>query len=200
MLKVGLTGGIGSGKSTVSAMLRELGAHVVDADVLAHEALEPRTPGYKKAVCIFGKRIVGSDGRIDRRALAEVVFDDPEKRHMLERIVHPSVFAGFDRVVDEIKEKDPDAVVFFDAALLVETGAHEKLDRLVVVWCRPETQMKRLVEKCGLTRREAELRIASQMPMDEKKSHADYVVDNDGDLMETRAQVERIYRELKTIR
>src|SRR5512143_163582 len=194
MLKVGLTGGIGSGKTTVSAMLRELGAHVVDADVLAHEALEPRTPGYKKAVCIFGKRIVGSDGRIDRRALADVVFADPEKRHLLERIVHPSVFAGFDRMVDELKEKEPDAVVFFDAALLIETGAHMQMDRVVVVWCTPETQMKRLVEKCGLTHHEAELRIVSQMSMDEKRGHADYVVDNDGTLDETRAQVERIYR------
>ncbi len=197
MLKVGLTGGIGCGKSSVSGMLRELGAHVVDADVLAKEALEPGTPEYHKTVCIFGKRILGSDGRIDRKALARLVFPDPEKRKLLEGIVHPRVFAGFDKAAEELARKEPDCIVFFDAALLIETGAHQRMDKVVVVWCSSETQMKRLIENSGLTHEEAYARICAQMPLDAKKRYADYVVDNDGTLDETRAQVESLYRELK---
>ena len=197
MLKVGLTGSIGSGKSAVSKMFRELGAHVVDADVLAHEALEPGMPEYQKTLNIFGKRILGSEGRIDRKALAGLVFADREKRRLLEGIIHPRVFAGFDRIAEELARTEPGSVVFFDAALLIETGAHQRMDKVVVVWCSPETQMKRLTENCGLTNEEAFARISSQMPLDVKKGYADYVVDNDGTLEETYPQVERIYRELK---
>src|SRR5512141_760633 len=122
MLKVGLTGGIGSGKSTVSGILRELGARIIDADVLAREALEPGRPAYIETIHIFGKRVAGSDGRIDRKALAGIVFSDPDKRKLLEGIVHPRVFEEEARIVAGIEAAEPGALVFFDAALLIEAG------------------------------------------------------------------------------
>jgi len=196
MLKVGLTGGVACGKSTVSAMFRELGARIIDADVLAREALEPGRPAYKDTVCIFGKRILGSDGRIDRKALAGIVFGDPAKRSMLEAVVHPRVFEEEERIYDEMAVSDPHRLIIFDAALICETGADKRLDRLVVVWCRPETQLKRLIGKSGMSKEDAILRLQAQMPIDEKRKHATHVVDNDGGMEDTRAQVERIYREL----
>lgn len=193
---MGLTGGIASGKSVVSAMFKGLGAHIIDADELARESLEPGKPAYHEAVCIFGKRILGSDGRIDRKALAGIVFSDPHKRDLLEKIVHPKVFAEEARIYAELEEREPDAVVFFDAALLIESGAYRRMDRVVVVWCRPETQFNRLVEK-GLSPEAALVRIGAQMPIEEKKKYASHIIYNDGSLAETEAQVRRIYREFK---
>ncbi len=196
MLMVGLTGGIATGKSMVSSMLRELGARIIDADVLAREALEPGLPAYNETVHIFGKRILSSDGRIDRKALGDMVFRDPRKRAGLEAIVHPRVFEEENRLAGEIERAGQDKMVFFDAALLIETGAHKRMDRLVVVWCSPETQLRRLVFKSGLTAEEAGLRVDAQMPIDEKRKYATHVIDNEGGPDETRAQVERVYREL----
>ena len=197
MLKVGLTGGIASGKSTVSGMFRELGAHIIDADVLAKEALEPGRPAYAETIRVFGRRIAGSDGRIDRRALGEIVFGDPEKRRALEAIVHPRVFEEEARIFGELSAREPRGIAVFDAALLIESGAHVRMDKVVLVWCREETQVARMAEKWGLTPEEAAVRVRAQMPLDEKKKYADYVIDNDGDLAGTRAQVARIYSELK---
>jgi dephospho-CoA kinase len=196
MLKAGLTGGIASGKSVVSRMFMEQGAHIIDADALAREALEPGRPAYHETVCIFGKRILGSDGRIDRKALADIVFSDPRKRELLEKAVHPKVFAEEARIYAELEEKDPRSVVIFDAALLIESGAYRRMDRLVVVWCSPETQLRRLLEK-GMSREAALLRIAAQMPIDEKKKYATHIIYNDATLAETEAQVRRIYLEFK---
>ena len=189
MLAVGLTGGIGSGKSVVSEMFRSLGAHIIDADILAREALEPGMPAYLETVCLFGRRILGSDGRVQRKALADIVFKDSAKRALLEAVVHPWIFQEEARLVREITEREPGAVVVFDAALLIETGAHRRMDKVVVVWCSPEKQVRRLVGKTGLTPDEALLRIGAQMPLDEKKRHATHVVDNDGSLEHTRLQV-----------
>jgi len=197
MLKVGLTGGIGSGKSTVSALFREQGAYIIDADTLAREALEPGRPAYHEAICVFGKRILGSDGRIERKALADIVFSDPEKRALLEGIIHPRVFEGESARYAEIGRDSPGSVVLFDAALLIETGAHSRMDKVVVVWCRPQTQLKRLVENSGLSQGEALVRIAAQMPLDEKKKYATHVIDNDEGLEKTARQVREVYRELK---
>ena len=196
MLKVGLTGGIASGKSTVSGMFRELGAHIIDADVLAREALEPGLPAYHETIKVFGRRIAGSDGRIDRRALGKIVFGDPERRRALEAIVHPRVFEEEARIFGELSARDPHGIAIFDAALLIEAGAHARMDRVVLVWCREETQVARMVEKWGLTREEAVVRVRAQMSLDEKKKYADYVIDNDGDIARTREQVARIYSEL----
>lgn len=199
MLKVGLTGGIGSGKSTVSGILRKLGARIIDADVLAREVLEPGRPAYTETIGLFGKRILGSDGRIDRKALANIVFGDPDKRKLLEGIVHPRVFEEEARIAAGIEADEPGAVVFFDAALLIEAGAHSRMDRVVLVWCRPETQLDRLVIRCGMSREDAILRLNAQMPLEEKKRYATHIVDNDGDLEVTERQVRALYRELKQI-
>ena len=199
MLKVGLTGGIGSGKSTVSGILRELGARIIDADVLAREVLEPGGPAFTETIHHFGKRIVGSDGHIDRKALANIVFADPGKRKLLEGIVHPRVFEEEARITADIEASEPDAVVFFDAALLIEAGAHSRMDRVVLVWCRPETQLERLVNRCGLSDADALLRLNAQMPLEEKKRFATHIIDNDGGLEETERQVRALYRELKQI-
>ncbi len=196
MLMVGLTGGIGSGKSSVSAMFKALGARIIDADALAREALEPGMPAYAETVRMFGRRILGSDGRVDRKALGGIVFGDADKRRALEAVVHPRVLAEQSRIAAEAAASRPRSIVFFDAALLIESGTHERMDRVVVVWCRPETQLRRLVEDCGMSEDDALLRINAQMPIDEKRKYADYIVDNDGGLDEAAAQVERIYREL----
>lgn len=196
MLKVGLTGGIGSGKSTVSGLLRELGARIIDADVLAREVLEAGRPAYTETIHLFGKRVVGSDGRIDRKALADIVFSDPDKRKLLEGIVHPRVFEEEARIAAGIEAAEPGAVVFFDAALLIEAGAHSRMDRVVLVWCRPETQLDRLVKRCGLSNEDALLRINAQMPLDEKRRFATHIIDNDGSLDETERQVRALYEEL----
>jgi len=199
MLRVGLTGGIGSGKSTVSGILRGLGARIIDADVLAREVLEPGKQAFIETICLFGKRVLGSDGRIDRKALANIVFADPDKRKLLEGIVHPKVFEEEARIAASIEEAEPGAVVFFDAALLIEAGAHSRMDRVVLVWCRPETQLERLVKRCGMSRADALLRLNAQMPLEEKKRYATHIIDNDGGLDETVRQVHALYRELKQV-
>jgi len=199
MLKVGLTGGIGSGKSTVSGILRGLGARIIDADVLAREVLEPGKQAFTETICLFGKRILGSDGRIDRKALANIVFKDQEKRKLLEGIVHPRVFEEEARIVAGIEATEPDAVIFFDAALLIEAGVHSRMDKVVLVWCSPVTQLERLVKRCGLSDADALLRLNAQMPLEEKKRYATHLIDNDGSLEGTERQVRALYRELKQI-
>ena len=196
MKKIGLTGGIASGKSTISHVLKEMGAHIIDADGLAREALAPGTEAYAKTVKLFGKRILSSDGRIDRKALGGIVFKDPEKRAAFEGIVHPEVFRREAEMTDAISRKEPGAVIVFDAALLIESGAYRRMDGVILVWCRVQTQVDRLVKNCHLSPEEARLRIESQMPLDEKKRYASWVIDNDGELAAAISQAKEIYRHL----
>jgi dephospho-CoA kinase len=195
MIEVGLTGGIGCGKSTVSGMLRTLGALVIDADELAHDALLPGGAAYRDVVSAFGSGILRPDGGIDRAALGEIVFGDGQMRRLLESIVHPAVFGLEQRMLDRFRQERPDSVVVFDAALLIESGAYARMDRVVVVWCSPETQSRRLAAK-GLEPKAAAQRRAAQMPVEEKLTYADHVIDNDGPIEETRRQVEGLFREL----
>jgi dephospho-CoA kinase len=197
MVKVGLTGGIGSGKSTVSGMFRELGARIIDADQLAREAVEPGQPAYREVVGIFGPGVVQPGGGIDRKAVADIIFRDPERRRRLEAAVHPRIFEEEERLTREISREDQQAVVLFDAALLIESGAHLRMDKVVLVWCRPETQLGRLMARDGISAAEARARICSQMPINDKKAHATHIIDNEGSFESTRLQVERIYSELK---
>jgi dephospho-CoA kinase len=196
MKKIGLTGGIASGKSTISHVLREMGAHIIDADSLARESLAPGMEAYKETVKLFGRRILSSDGTIDRKALGGMVFGDPGKRAALEGIVHPEVFKREAEITDEISREEPGAVIVFDAALLIESGAYRRMDGIIVVWCSRKTQMDRLVEKCHLSPEEARLRIESQMPLDEKKRYASWVIDNDGELQSAISQTRAIYPQL----
>lgn len=198
MVEIGLTGGIASGKSLVCGMLEELGARIIDADVLARHALEPGRPAFNRTVDAFGQDILKPDGGIDRPKLAGIIFADPAKRKLLESIVHPEVFAQEAALVEGIRGIASEAVVVFDAALLIESGAYARMDKVVVVWCRRETQLARLMARSGFTKEQAAQRVDSQMPLDDKRGYANFVIDNDGDAESTRAQVEKLYHMLKT--
>lgn len=196
MLRVGLTGGIGCGKSTVAALMREQGCHVIEADSLAHRLMEPGTPAYEEIVREFGREILGPGEAIDRRKLGAVVFGDSAKLQRLNRIVHPRVIEEQERLLEELARREPAAVGVVEAALLVEAGYHERLDRLVVVWCRPEQQRERLLAR-GMSAEQVEKRIAAQMPLEQKRRLADVQIDCSGTLEETRRQVETLVAQLK---
>ena len=198
MLHVGLTGGIACGKSTVAAIMRELGCQVLEADPIAHRLIEPGQPAYKEVLRECGAEVRAADGRIDRRKLAGIVFADPAKLDRLNRIVHPGVVAALDRELAELERTQPGAVAVVESALLIEAGYHERLDRLVVVWCEPEQQIERLRAR-GMTREQAEQRLAAQMPLDQKRRMADDEIDCSGSLEETRRQVERLVAKLKQL-
>jgi dephospho-CoA kinase len=191
---VGLTGGVGSGKSTVAAMLRELGAEVVDADEAAHAVYEPGTRGFAAVVREFGDKFV-SDGRIDRKRLGELVFKDSDALRRLNAIVHPLVREWMAARTAEAAERGA-GVVVQDVPLLFENGLEELFPAVVLVWVPEELQVERLVEGRGFTRDRAREVIAAQLPIDAKRDRAQHVVDNSGTIESTRAQVERLWREL----
>jgi dephospho-CoA kinase len=198
MLKVGLTGGIASGKSTVREMFREMGAHVVDSDAITHALLEPGQAVHAAVVNEFGPAVVDAEGRIDRRALAEIVFPDPSRRETLNRLVHPGVAAAQQEFLAGVASEHPNGVAIVDAALMVETGSYRRYDRVVVVSCPLSEQRRRLRER-GLGDSEIDERVAAQMPLAEKLRVADYVIDNSGDLEATRKQVEAVWSELRRL-
>ena len=198
MLRVGLTGGIGCGKSVVAAMLREQGFLVLDADTLAHQLVEPGQPAYDDVLQEFGKGVCDASGKIDRAKLAAIVFAEPAKLARLNQIVHPRVAEAQERQFTEWQRTHPRSVPVVEAALLVEAGAHNRLDRLVVVWCRPEQQIQRLRER-GMSAEEAQRRIASQMPLEEKRRLAEFQIDCSGTIEDTRQQVERLAAQLRQL-
>ncbi len=191
MLRIGLTGGIGSGKSTVSSLLAARGAVVVDADVIARAVVEPGTPGLAAVVEAFGREVLTADGSLDRPALATVVFGDPEARARLDGIVHPLVRA---RATELAAGAPPDAVVVHDVPLLAETGQASSYDLVVVVEADPETRIGRLVQR-GLTAEDARARIAVQATDEERRAIADVLLDNSGSPDELAAQVDRLWAE-----
>ena len=196
ILRVGLTGGIASGKTTVARLLAELGAFVLDADLLAHAVIEPGAPAHAPLVERFGREILGPDGRVVRARLAELVFRDEAARFDINRIVHPEVMAEMDRRIAAYVPRGRAPMAVFDAALLVETGLYRDFHRLIVVRCSRETQIRRLLVRDGLPPDEAEVRIDSQAPLADKLAVADYVIDTEGTLRDTRRQVERTYAAL----
>ena len=172
MLRIGLTGGIGCGKSTVAAMMSELGCHIINADKMAHTLIAPGEAAYDEVVRQFGKQILRPDGSVDRARLASIVFDDRNKLAALNAIVHPRVLREIDREFDRLAAKDPQGVAVVEAALLIEAGYHQKLDRLVLVTCTREQQLERLTNSAfgrAMSRDQAEKRIAAQMPVEEKR-------------------------------
>ena len=193
MKVVGLTGGIASGKSTVSAMFKELGAHLIDADQLARKVVAPGTPGHREVVETFGREYLLPSGELDRRALGRLVFQDPQAKKRLEAIIHPRVWEERGRRLREIGEKDPNAVVFLDIPLLIEGRLTDGLFAVVLVYVPAHLQRLRLIRRDGLTPQEATMRMKNQMPLDEKLFYADYVIDNSGSLEETRRQVEEVW-------
>lgn len=186
---LGLTGGIATGKSLVSTIFRELGATVIDCDVLAREVVAPGTDGLKAIAREFGPQTLTPGGALDRAALAEIVFPDPVKREKLEAMLHPIIEALVVSRSGQIVEKNPGAVVIVDAVKLFESGLHKRMDGSIAVVCSEETQLERAVARGDLDRRQIELRLAAQWPLEKKAEMADYVIDNSGTIEETRRQV-----------
>jgi dephospho-CoA kinase len=196
MLQIGLTGGIASGKSLVARVWKNLGAHVIDADLIVHDLLASDGETLQEVVGLFGPGILAPDGGIDRRRLGEVVFNDPEKRKQLNDCLHPRVFQVYSAQTRRVLERDPGSLIALDAALLIETGYHRVMDRIVVVFAEPEQQLERLMARDSFTREQALARIASQLPLADKRRQADYVIDNTGSRENTGSQAEKIFRTL----
>ena len=196
MLRVGLTGGIGSGKSSVVAMLREMGVPVIEADDVVRELSRAGEAVYDEIVKTFGREILAENVEIDRARLAGMVFGSPEKLTQLNGIVHPRVLERTEQWTGE-RSREGARLAVIEAPLLVEAGLHRRLDQLVVVWCRPEQQIERLCAGRGMSREEAERRIAAQMPVEEKMRVADHLIDNSGTRDETRRQVEALVKRLE---
>lgn len=195
-LKVlGLTGGIGSGKSTVGRLIAGLGVPVLDADQLANEVREPGRPAHADIGAAWPE-VIGADGKVDRKRLADIVFANPAARHRLESIMHPRIQALADERFAELVAKGH-PLAFYEATLLVESGRYKDFDGLVVVTASPETQVERVLARGGLTEEEAQARIDAQLPMLSKVRVADHLIDNDGDLEDTKAQVERLIGSLR---
>ena len=195
----GLTGGIASGKSTVARILEELGAKVIDADRAGHELLRRPHSVYRQVVARFGQAILRPDGEIDRARLGSIVFADQERLRELNAIVHPTLTARVDELATELRAGRPDAVIVVDAAVIYEAGLADRFAKILVAWCRPEQQIERLMAKAGLSREDALRRVASQIPPEEKRRRADYVIDCSGSLAQTRTQAEALYPELKRL-
>ena len=196
MLRLGLTGGIASGKSAVAAMLREMGFAVLDADALAHKLIEPGQAAYAEVIQEFGPSIADTSGCIDRAQFGAMVFADLAKLDRLNAIVHPRVAEVILSQFEVWRRSGVRDAVFVEAALLVESGIHKKLDGLVVVWCRPEQQLERLLAR-GFSESEARRRIAAQLPVEEKLRLATEKIDCSGSLEETRRQVEALAGKLR---
>jgi dephospho-CoA kinase len=196
MIIVGLTGSVGTGKSTVANLFKELGAYIIDWDEMAREVTRPHSKAWEEIVEYFGKGILNADLTINRQKLAEIVFCDKEKVAKLNRIVHPKVFTEDERITNEIKGLDPDALIIKDIPLLFELTRPVHVDKIIVVSASEQTQLRRLEEK-GMNRKDAQSRIKSQLPLEGKIKTADFVINNDGLLEETKRQVEEIYSLLR---
>jgi dephospho-CoA kinase len=202
VLRVGLTGGVACGKSTVAKMFADMGAYIIDADTITHDLYRPGEDVYQELVKRFGPEIVKPDGGLDRQKLAAAAFDGGRVEE-LNKIVHPAVLRKQEQWLREIGVKDPYAVALVEAALIFEAGAKERFDRMIVVTCRPAQKVARFGRRSGMSeadaRADVERRNKAQMPDEEKARRADFVIDNSGSVEETRHQVQRIYAELKVL-
>ena len=200
MLRVGLTGSIGVGKSFVAGVLAELGCQVIDADQTAREVVEPGSPGLLAVAAKFGRGVIRADGTLDRERLGSLVFADEEKRRMLNSILHPYIIARQDELLREWETKDPNDIAVVDAALMIESGGYKRFDKLIVVHCTSAEQFKRIMIRDNVSRAEAEERIRAQLPQEEKKSYADYLIDTSAGFEATRKRTAEVYRQLRSIR
>jgi dephospho-CoA kinase len=199
MLIIGLTGGVASGKTVVSQILREEGAYIIDADLIARKLVQPHTPVWNELKKVFGREILNKDGSIHRKRLAAKIYSDTKQREILNRILHPQIKSEMGRRVKEIGKKDPDAIVVIDAALLIELGDHRETDKVIVVTSTKKQQIERLKERDGMEQKEALRILSSQMPLKEKLKVADIVIRNEGSFEETKKRVRKVFRELKRI-
>ncbi len=198
-LLLGVTGGIATGKTTVANMLQELGAPIIDFDLIARQVVEPGKPAYEQIVAYFGKQVLQEDGTLDRKKLSNIVFRDLEKRKKLESFTHPQIGVEFIRQVNEIAEKDPDAIIQVVIPLLIEINMQHMFHKLLVVYASQETQIERLCKRDGISREEAANILKAQLPIDEKVGYADFVINNEKGLEETRRQVEELWKTLQKI-
>ena len=196
MLRVGLTGSIGVGKSFVASLFAEFGCHVLDADQTAREVVMPGTSGLKALTEAFGEQILNTDGTLNRKRLGALIFADQSQRQRLNQILHPFIIARQDEILREWETRDPGGIGIVDAALMIESGGYRRFDKLIVVHCRPEVQLERLMLRDQLSRGEAQRRIASQMPQEEKQRFADYLIDTSDGFEITRTQTKHVYEEL----
>jgi dephospho-CoA kinase len=206
LLKIGLTGGLAVGKSVVSAMFVRRGAHLIQADAVAHDLMQPGQAVYNEVVRHFGSEILNSDGTINRPRLAQAAFGNPgtgqpARVQELNEIVHPAVVERENRWMEEIGHRHPDAITIVEAALILEAGVADRFDRLIVVTCRPEQRISRVSQRLGISedaaRAEVTRRMAAQIPDEQKVKAADYVIDNSGSLQATERQVEEIWTKLR---
>jgi dephospho-CoA kinase len=196
MLRIGLTGSIGVGKSFVTSVFGELGCHVIDADQTAREVVLPGTEGLTAVVSRFGPGILLEDGSLDRKALGAIIFADEQQRLALNSILHPFIIARQDQLLSEWEAKDPSGIGIVDAALMIESGGYTRFDKLIVVHCRPEVQLERLMLRDHLSRDEAQRRIDSQMSQEEKQRYADYLIDTSDGFEPTRQKTKQVYESL----
>lgn len=194
MRKVGLTGGIASGKSTVSGMFRELGVPVIDADMIAREVVAPGSRALEAIVDAFGEEILTEEKSLNRARLGEIVFSDPTKKKVLEGILHPEIIAEQDRRLKDLEREGRTPVAIVDAAVMIESGSWKRFDSLVVVDCEESQQISRLRLRNGMNEEEAARRVNAQMPLSEKVKYADHVIDNRGSIDDTRKQVEELMK------
>lgn len=196
MLVVGLTGSIGVGKSFVAGVLAGLGCHVLDADDTAREVVAPGSAGLRAVVAEFGPEILQDNGTLDRLKLGKLVFQDADKRAVLNGILHPLIIAEQDRQVREWEIRNPEEIAVIDAALMIESGGYKRFNKVIVVFCRPEVQLERLMSRDNLSRDEALRKMGAQMPQEEKKKFADHLIDTSDGFEAARKRTEEVYREL----
>jgi len=187
------------GKSHVSAIFSALGCHVLDADHIAREVVAPGSAGLAAVAAAFGRDIISIEGTLDRERLGELIFSDPAKRQLLNSILHPYIIARQDEFMQGWEITDPNGIGIVDAALMIESGGYKRFDKLVVVYCSPEAQLKRVMNRNSLTREQAEARIRAQLSQDEKKRLADYLIDTTEDQETTRRRTEKVYRALRDL-
>jgi len=192
MTVIGLTGGIASGKSTVAKKLKQLGAVIVDADLIAREVVKKEEKVWHKVVEYFGQDILLPSGEIDRGALAKIIFNDDEARCNLNKITHPEILKRAEEQINYWRNMGKSPIIF-DVPLLIETGAYNMVDKIWVAYCPKTTQIQRLMERNGLSQEEARSRVESQMPLEEKLRFADEVINTEGSIEETEAQVEELW-------
>ncbi len=197
MLIIGLTGGIASGKSLVARTFKDLGAHVIDADHIVHDLLEPGQQSWQEVVDHFGHDLLTEDNSIDRRKLGQIIFSDAQERQWLNSLLHPRVFDVYTAQVKNLCCRQQNSIVIFDAALLIETGYDRHMDRLVVVYAEREQQIERLISRDKFTREQALARISSQMPLAEKREKADFVISNTGTRQETERQTREVFETIQ---
>jgi len=194
-----LTGGIGSGKTVVTRMFEDEGAHIIDFDYLARLIVEPDKPAWKDIVDYFGMGILLLDGTLNRSALAKIVFSDDKSRKVLEGFTHPRIFEKRDALLETIREQDPSSIVIIDFPLLFELGLRKEVDKVILVYVPRDVQLERATKRDGLSPEEVEKRLNAQVPIAEKRSLSDFVIDNSGNLKHTRDQVRKVMRELREL-